>query len=106
MCLIITFSGIYKVHSELNPTINIMSGETVVLAYSGGLDTSCILVWLKQKGYRVVACMVNVGQDEDFEKAREKALAIGAAEVYVQESVVGLIKGCCKQKATIDSQVV
>ena len=86
LCLIITFSGIYKVHSELNFTINIMSGETVVLAYSGGLDTSCILVWLKQKGYRVVACMVNVGQDEDFDKAREKALSIGAAEVYIQES--------------------
>ena len=64
-----------------------MSGETVILAYSGGLDTSCILVWLKQKGYRVVACMVNVGQDEDFEKAKEKALSIGAAEVYIQESV-------------------
>ena len=62
-----------------------MTGETVILAYSGGLDTSCILVWLKQQGYRVVACMVNVGQDEDFDKAREKALSIGASAVYVQD---------------------
>ena len=62
-----------------------MSGETVVLAYSGGLDTSCILVWLKQKGYRVVACMVNVGQDEDFDAAKAKAMSIGASAVYVQD---------------------
>ena len=38
----------------------------------GGLDTSCILVWLKEKGFRVVACIANVGQDEDFEAARAK----------------------------------
>lgn len=33
--------------------------DTVVLAYSGGLDTSCILVWLKQQGYDVVAYLVS-----------------------------------------------
>ena len=38
----------------------------------GGLDTSCILVWLKEKGFRVVACIANVGQDEDFEAAKTK----------------------------------
>ena len=42
--------------------------ETVI----GGLDTSCILVWLKEKGFRVVACIANVGQDEDFEAAKTK----------------------------------
>ena len=62
-----------------------MGSETVILAYSGGLDTSCILAWLKEKGYRVVACMANVGQDEDFNAAREKALSIGAAEVYIED---------------------
>lgn len=59
--------------------------ETVVLAYSGGLDTSCILVWLKEKGFRVVACIANVGQDEDFEAAKTKAMSIGAAAVYVDD---------------------
>jgi len=62
-----------------------MSTQTVILAYSGGLDTSCILAWLKEKGYRVVACMANVGQDEDFEAARKKALSIGAAKVYIED---------------------
>lgn len=36
----------------------IMSKGTVVLAYSGGLDTSCILVWLKEQGYDVIAFLV------------------------------------------------
>lgn len=35
---------------------------TVVLAYSGGLDTSCILVWLKEQGYDVIAYLVSSGQ--------------------------------------------
>ena len=46
--------------------------ETVILAYSGGLDTSCILVWLVQQGYRVVACLCDVGQEKYF-KLKENA---------------------------------
>lgn len=57
----------------------------VVLAYSGGLDTSCILKWLIDQGYEVVAYIGNVGQDEDFEEARRKAEAIGACRVYVED---------------------
>ncbi|MBM3465799.1 MAG: argininosuccinate synthase [Armatimonadetes bacterium] len=57
----------------------------VVLAYSGGLDTSCILKWLIEQGYEVVAYIANVGQDEDFEAARQKAEAIGATRVYVED---------------------
>ena len=60
-------------------------GEKVVLAYSGGLDTSVILKWLMEKGYEVIAYIANVGQKEDFEKAREKALQIGASKVYVDD---------------------
>jgi argininosuccinate synthase len=52
--------------------------RTVVLAYSGGLDTSCILVWLIEQKYEVVAFLANIGQDEDFEAARVKALQLGA----------------------------
>jgi len=59
--------------------------ETVILAYSGGLDTSCILVWLLEKGYRVIPCMVNVGQQEDFEAARKKALSLGAEKIYIED---------------------
>ncbi|NXJ33566.1 ASSY synthase, partial [Ciconia maguari] len=57
----------------------------VVLAYSGGLDTSCILVWLKEQGYDVVAYLANIGQKEDFEAARKKALALGAKKVYIED---------------------
>ncbi len=57
----------------------------VVLAYSGGLDTSCILKWLVDKGYEVVAYIADVGQQEDFEAAKAKALAVGASKVYVED---------------------
>jgi argininosuccinate synthase len=61
-----------------------MEKEKVILAYSGGLDTSVILKWLINKGYDVVCCMVDVGQKEDFDKATNKALALGASKVYVE----------------------
>lgn len=60
--------------------------KKVVLAYSGGLDTSCILKWLQEEGYEVFCYMANVGQpDEDFEAAREKATRLGAKEVYIED---------------------
>jgi argininosuccinate synthase len=61
-----------------------MKGK-VVLAYSGGLDTSCILKWLIEKGYEVVAFIADVGQQEDLEAAKEKALKCGASKVYVED---------------------
>ncbi|CCC69353.1 hypothetical protein NCAS_0C03630 [Naumovozyma castellii] len=57
-----------------------MSKGKVCLAYSGGLDTSIILAWLLEQGYEVVAFMADVGQEEDFEAAKEKALKIGATK--------------------------
>ncbi|XP_053948023.1 argininosuccinate synthase [Anastrepha ludens] len=59
--------------------------EKVILAYSGGLDTSCILKWLLDKGYEVICLMADVGQKEDFEAARQKALKIGASDVIVTD---------------------
>ena len=59
--------------------------KKVVLAYSGGLDTSCILKWLIEKGYDVVAFIADVGQQEDFAAAKEKALKVGASKVYVED---------------------
>src|SRR3989344_9305321 len=59
--------------------------KKVVLAYSGGLDTSVILKWLLNKGYEVVAYIADVGQNEDFKAAKEKALKIGASKVYVED---------------------
>ncbi len=59
--------------------------KKVVLAYSGGLDTSIILHWLANKGYEVVAFVGNVGQNDDFDAIREKALRTGASKVYVED---------------------
>ena len=59
--------------------------EKVVLAYSGGLDTSVILHWLCEKGFEVVAFIADLGQKEDIEEARERALKIGASKVYVED---------------------
>ncbi len=63
-----------------------MKAKKIVLAYSGGLDTSVILKWLKEK-YRcpVVAYIADVGQNEDLDKIREKAIKTGADEVYVED---------------------
>jgi argininosuccinate synthase len=57
----------------------------VVLAYSGGLDTSIILKWLAEKGYEVIAFIADVGQDENLEEARAKAIKIGASKVYIED---------------------
>jgi argininosuccinate synthase len=61
-----------------------MSGK-VVLAYSGGLDTSVILKWLVLQGYEVIAYVADVGQRDDFEAARDKALQTGASKVFVED---------------------
>jgi len=57
----------------------------VLLAYSGGLDTSCILAWLIEQGYEVYAFMADVGQEEDFAAAEKKALGVGAKKFFLQE---------------------
>ena len=58
----------------------------VVLAYSGGLDTSIILKWLQEeKGLEVVALIVDLGQAEEVQEAAEKAKRTGAARVYVED---------------------
>ena len=63
-----------------------MSIKKLVLAYSGGLDTSVAIRWLADK-YRceVVAFCADVGQGEDLEAVRKKALATGASKVYVED---------------------
>ncbi len=62
-----------------------MDKKKVVLAYSGGLDTSVILKWLEQQGYDVIAYVANIGQQEDFEEIQQKALRTGASKVYVED---------------------
>ena len=60
--------------------------KKVVLAYSGGLDTSIIIPWLKENYQcEVIAMIGDVGQQEDLEAARKKALATGASTAYVED---------------------
>ncbi|CAG9943521.1 unnamed protein product [Clonostachys rosea f. rosea IK726] len=61
-----------------------MSKGRVCLAYSGGLDTSTILKYLCLEGYTVVACAIDVGQEENWDEVKEKALAVGAERMIVR----------------------
>ncbi|CAG2174625.1 unnamed protein product, partial [Oppiella nova] len=67
-----------------------MSSNTqkkVVLAYSGGLDTTCILFWLKEQGYQVICYTADVGQEEDLEQVRQQALKLGAIKAIVDNRI-------------------
>ncbi|MDO8662269.1 MAG: argininosuccinate synthase [Candidatus Omnitrophota bacterium] len=63
--------------------------KKVILAYSGGLDTSCIIRWLKDKGYEVICFMADLGQGlgqgENLEAIESRALAAGASKVYIKD---------------------
>jgi len=62
--------------------------KKVVLAYSGGLDTSCAVRWLKEKGYEVICFVADLGQGlggEDFHKIESRGLAAGASKVYIKD---------------------
>ena len=58
--------------------------KKVVLAYSGGLDTSVIIKWLANKGYGVIAYMADVGQGSDFKTYKNRALKTGAIKVVIE----------------------
>ena len=60
--------------------------KKVVLAYSGGLDTSVILVWLKETyGCEVVTFTADLGQGEELEPARAKAQMFGVKQIYIED---------------------
>lgn len=63
--------------------------KKVILAYSGGLDTSCIVKWLKVRGWDVVCFVADLGQGlgkgEDFTRIKKRAHAAGACKVYIKD---------------------
>ena len=65
-----------------------MEKEKVVLAYSGGLDTTCIIPWLKENyNYDVVCCCINVGQEQELEGLEERAKYCGADKLYILDVI-------------------
>ena len=67
--------------------------KKVVLAYSGGLDTSVITSWIKERyNCEIIAVTANVGQNDDFEKIKNKALNSGASKYYVADLVDDLVE--------------
>ena len=70
---------------NLTPKNN-TQGEKVVLAYSGGLDTTAIVPWLKETfGYEVICCCVDVGQGNELDGLAERAKLSGAAKLYIED---------------------
>ena len=62
--------------------------EKVVLAYSGGLDTTAIIPWLKETfHYEVICCCINVGQGEELNGLEERAKMSGASKLYIEDIV-------------------
>ncbi|HBM3715964.1 TPA: argininosuccinate synthase [Listeria innocua] len=59
-----------------------MTKEKIVLAYSGGLDTSVAIQWLVESGYEVIACCLNVGEGKNLDFIKEKAITVGASASY------------------------
>jgi argininosuccinate synthase len=59
--------------------------KKVILAYSGGLDTSCAIRWLKEQGFEVVCFIANLGQGEDFQEIERRGLEAGASKIYIKD---------------------
>ncbi len=91
-----------------------MSNEIkkIVLAYSGGLDTSIIIPWLKEnyEGCEVIAVSGNVGQADELEGLEEKALRTGASKLYIEdlrdEYVTDFIWPCLKADAKYEDYLL
>ncbi|HAP04121.1 MAG TPA: argininosuccinate synthase, partial [Lachnospiraceae bacterium] len=63
-----------------------MANDKVVLAYSGGLDTTAIIPWLKENyGYDVICCCVDCGQEEELDGLEERAKLSGASKLYIED---------------------
>ena len=86
-----------------------MSKEKVVLAYSGGLDTTAIIPWLKENfGYDVICCCIDCGQGEELDGLEERAKLSGASKLYIEniidEFCEDFIMPCVKAGAVYENQ--
>lgn len=96
-------------HRSITRRRNIMSKEKIVLAYSGGLDTSVIIPWLKENyDAEVIAVCGDVGQGKETEGLEEKALKTGASKLYIadltEEFITDAIYPCIKANAVYEGK--
>ena len=73
-----------------------MSGDKLVLAYSGGLDTSVAIRWLKDQGWDVIAFTVDLGEKKDLDAIQARALKTGASAAYVADGRDQNASGHCQ----------
>ena len=83
--------------------------EKVVLAYSGGLDTTAIIPWLKENyDYEVICCCVDCGQEEELDGLEERAKLSGASKLYIEDIVYDFcdnyIVPCVKASAVYENK--
>ncbi len=87
-----------------------MSKEKIVLAYSGGLDTSCLIPWLKENynNADIIAVCGNVGQGKETDGLEEKALKTGASKLYIEdlteEFITDAVFPCVKANAVYEGK--
>ena len=83
--------------------------EKVVLAYSGGLDTTAVIPWLKETfGYDVICCCINCGQGEELDGLEERAKMAGASKLYIEDIIDDFcdnyIMSCVKAHAVYENK--
>ncbi len=66
--------------------------KKVILAYSGGLDTSCCIPYLREKGFRVICFSAKIGQKENFNEIKKRALRLGAEKIYIKDLLDEFLK--------------
>ncbi|MGH7876422.1 MAG: argininosuccinate synthase [Candidatus Dormibacteraceae bacterium] len=66
--------------------------EKLVLAYSGGLDTSVAIRWLKDRGYDVIALTIDLGEKKDLDAIQQRALRVGASVAYVVDGKIPFLR--------------
>src|SRR5215467_1263930 len=66
--------------------------EKLVLAYSGGLDTSVAIRWLTDQGHEVVALTIDLGEKKDLDAIQRRALRVGASAAYVVDGKVPFLR--------------
>ena len=69
-----------------------MPNRKLVLAYSGGLDTSVAIHWLKEKGYDVIALTIDLGEKKDLDTIQQRALKVGASAAFVVDGKIPFLR--------------